>query len=157
MTTATSDAVSRQARELGNRLRTRRKALGVTMVAAAEAAGMSRVTLHRIEKGNPSVTMGAWLAAASALALDMDVHERDHRQNRPSGDPGWIPVRIPVANYPQLRQLAWQLDGATQLSPQEAFNVYERNWRHLDQDALQPDEQSLLTALQQAFGEIHDV
>ncbi|MGM0632805.1 MAG: hypothetical protein ACQETO_06475 [Pseudomonadota bacterium] len=119
------------------------------LLAAIERGEIVEITY----RGKPC----ARLAAASALALDMDVHERDHRQNRPSGDPGWIPVRIPVANYPQLRQLAWQLDGATQLSPQEAFNVYERNWRHLDQDALQPDEQSLLTALQQAFGEIHDV
>jgi len=36
----------------------KRKALRVSATVAAEAAGMSRVTLHRIEKGEPSVTMG---------------------------------------------------------------------------------------------------
>lgn len=156
-TPATSDAVAHQAQELGERIRSRRKALGVTMVAAAEAAGMSRVTWHRIEKGNPSVTMGAWLAAASALALNMAVHERGHRQRAPLGDPGWIPARIRLSDYPQLKQLAWQLDEATMLSPQEAFSLYERNWRHLDQEALQAHEQALIAALQLAFGEDHHV
>lgn len=152
-TPATSDAITRQARALGERIRTRRKALSVTMVAAAEAAGMSRVTWHRIEKGNPSVTMGAWLAAASALALDIEAHERGHSQNPQSNESGWIPSRIRLSDYPQLKQLAWQLDDTTLLAPQEAFNLYERNWRHLDQDALLPHEQALITALQQAFGE----
>lgn len=156
-TPATSDAVSRQARELGDRIRSRRKALGVTMVAAAEAAGMSRVTWHRIEKGNPSVTMGAWLAAASVLALDLAAQERGQRADSLPDSGGWIPSRICLSDYPQLRQLAWQLEDTTLLAPQEAFNLYERNWRHLDPDALQPHEQALITALQQAFGEGRDV
>ena len=44
---------------LGAQLRAQRKALKVNATVAAEAAGISRVTLHRIEKGEPSVTMGA--------------------------------------------------------------------------------------------------
>lgn len=152
-TPATSDTVARQAQELGDRIRSRRKALGVTMVAAAEAAGMSRVTWHRIEKGNPSVTMGAWLAAASALALDMEMQARNHRQDPRPDDADWIPARIRLSDYPQLGQLAWQLDPATRLTPGEAFNLYERNWRHLDRDALQPRERALITALQRAFAE----
>jgi DNA-binding XRE family transcriptional regulator len=52
---------------LGARLRERRKALGVTVVACAEAAGVSRVTLHRVEAGNPSVTIGAYVNVAAAL------------------------------------------------------------------------------------------
>ena len=46
---------------LGERIRARRKALQVSAVDAAEAAGMSRVTLQRIERGEPSVTMGAYI------------------------------------------------------------------------------------------------
>jgi DNA-binding XRE family transcriptional regulator len=44
---------------LGMRLAQRRKTLRVSATVAAEAAGMSRVTLHRIENGEPSVTMTA--------------------------------------------------------------------------------------------------
>ena len=44
---------------LGQQIRAHRKSLRVSATATAEAAGMSRVTLHRIERGEPSVTMGA--------------------------------------------------------------------------------------------------
>jgi transcriptional regulator with XRE-family HTH domain len=60
---------------LGERLRRHRKQQGVSAVAAAEAAGMSRVTLHRIERGEPSVTIGAWLAVAQALGLRLDLQD----------------------------------------------------------------------------------
>ncbi len=56
-------------RVLGTCLAEKRKALRVSATVAAEAAGMSRVTLHRIEKGEPSVTMGAWSKAIAALGL----------------------------------------------------------------------------------------
>src|SRR5690625_633373 len=55
--------------ELGSELRSRRLALGVSAVTTAEAAGMSRVTLHRIEAGSPAVTIGAYANAAAALGL----------------------------------------------------------------------------------------
>ena len=48
-----------QLQALGAQLRARRKALRVSSTVAAEATGMSRVTLHRIEKGEPSVAAGA--------------------------------------------------------------------------------------------------
>ena len=48
---------------LGQKIRSQRKALRITATATAEAAGMSRVTLHRIEQGEASVTIGAYLNA----------------------------------------------------------------------------------------------
>lgn len=36
-------------------------------MGSAEAAGISRVTLHRIEKGTPSVTVGALMNVLDAL------------------------------------------------------------------------------------------
>lgn len=60
-------------RALGARLRATRKAQRVSAVAAAEAAGMSRVTLHRIEAGEPSVSIGHWVALADALGLVLTI------------------------------------------------------------------------------------
>ncbi len=140
--------------DLGKQIRARRKALGVNATAAAEAAGMSRVTLHRIENGEPSVTMGAYLNAMLALGLtpalldpataNKTAIEADHQ--------GWIPARIRLADYPQLKLLAWQVQGTDELTPLEAFDIYERNTRHLDSDALEPREQQLLDALRLALG-----
>ncbi len=58
---------------LGKQIRAHRKALRITATSTAEAAGISRVTLHRIENGEPSVTMGAYLNALAALGLDFGI------------------------------------------------------------------------------------
>lgn len=132
---------------LGEKLRRAREAQDVSAVAAAEAAGMSRPTLHRIERGEPGVAMGAWVALASTLGLRLDAID-------PKAAPvvAPLPERIRLAAYPQLQQLAWQLPGVEDLSPKEALELYERNWRHVDTARLTPEERSLVQALAQAFG-----
>src|SRR5678810_183314 len=98
---------------LGERIRARRKALKVGAVDAAEAAGMSRVTLQRIERGEPSVTMGAYIGAATAVGLELELVEARERQRGAGGARGKppFPARIRLADYPQLKKLAWQLHG----------------------------------------------
>jgi transcriptional regulator with XRE-family HTH domain len=158
-----SKAVAEKLIELGQRIRAHRKSLRVSVVAAAESAGMSRVTLHRIEHGEPSVTMGAYLNAMTALGMELRVEVRSGSDSDSNSDacpnagvedsPGWIPARINLENYPQLKQLAWQLQGSSQLKPAEALGIYERNWRHVDTLALEPRERNLIDALRQAFGD----
>ncbi|MBE7367663.1 helix-turn-helix domain-containing protein [Ramlibacter pallidus] len=132
---------------LGARLRLRRKAQKVSAVAAAEAAGISRVTLHRIESGEPGVAIGLWVAVAGALGLALEL-----------GDPASpaaaapLPERIVLEEYPQLRALAWQLEGVQALTPAEALALYERNWKHVDRAALSAKEAALVEALSQALG-----
>jgi len=136
---------------LGGQIRAHRKALRISATAAAEAAGMSRVTLHRIEKGEPSVTMGAYLSAMAVLNMDLGIVES--AGNAPLQDcTGWIPARINLSDYPQLKQLAWQVHGGGELSPTEALSIYERNWRHIDVTSLLPREQQLIDALRSGLG-----
>ncbi len=138
---------------LGVQLRAQRKALRVNATVAAEAAGISRVTLHRIEKGEPSVTMGAWanVAAALGVQIQLQLQQNTPHSNSTHGE-GWWPVRIALADYPQLKALAWQVQGTDQLTPVEAHDIYERNARHLDLATMSEDEQALRMALQAAFG-----
>jgi transcriptional regulator with XRE-family HTH domain len=140
---------------LGKQIRAHRKALRVSATTAAEAAGMSRVTLHRIESGEPSVTMGAYLNAMEAQSINFGIIKPiDLVATAPSEDhKGWIPVRIRLADYPQLKQLAWQVHGTDELTPVEALGIYERNWRHVDVQALEPQERDLIDALRFGFGE----
>jgi len=139
--------------ELGHQIRTHRKALRISATTVAEASGMSRVTLHRIEKGEPAVTMGAYVNVMVALGLSfgllmpaglIESHSEVSRE-------GWIPARIRMGDYPQLKQLAWQVHGSETLSPIEAWDVYERNWRHMDEQALTLHERQLIDALRLAF------
>ncbi len=138
-------------RTLGEQLRVQRKRLGVSAATAAEAAGMSRVTLHRIERGEPSVTMGAYVNAAAALGLELGVVGPQPPQPPRSQEAG-VPLRIRLADYPQLERLAWPFQGAGDLSPAEALNLYERNWRHIEQGSLAPHERALIQQLVASTG-----
>ncbi|MFV0493828.1 helix-turn-helix domain-containing protein [Mycobacterium sp.] len=73
---ATTDWTNRALAEIGEELRGRRKELRISAATAAEAAGVSRVTLHRIESGTPSVTVGAYMNAAAALGLQLELGPR---------------------------------------------------------------------------------
>lgn len=128
---------------LGARLRERRKALGVTVVACAEAAGVSRVTLHRIEAGNPSVTIGAYSNVAAALGLHLVVPVLD--------GPKTGPTTVTVGDYPGLRALAWQTEAGTTITETEALNLYERGWRHLDQESLTDVERAFIQHLADTY------
>ena len=148
----TPEQCSAQLQALGAQIRVQRKALRLSATVTAEAAGLSRVTLHRIEKGEPSVTMGAWCNAMAALGMGLQAVPGAASGAKPTPDrTGWIPARVPLADYPQLRALAWQVHGTDTLTPAEALGIYERNARHLDLQAMSADEQALLDALQLAL------
>jgi len=146
------DTSTHRLKALGASIRSQRKMLRISAIATAEAAGISRVTLHRIEKGEASVAIGAYCKTLTVLGLDF--HTTPANAGRPDAPPertGWIPARIALADYPQLKNLAWQVKGIDMLTPSEALDIYERNARHLDSENLIPAEQDLLQALRLAF------
>jgi transcriptional regulator with XRE-family HTH domain len=158
-TALADDAMTAQLQALGAQIRARRKALHLSATVTAEAAGMSRVTLHRIEKGEASVTMGAWCGALAALGLALEarsVADANPPNPQPPDRTGWIPARVALADYPQLRALAWQVHGTDTLTPTEALDIYERNARHLDLQAMSANEQALLQALRLALSRTPD-
>jgi transcriptional regulator with XRE-family HTH domain len=137
---------------LGEQLRAQRKRIGVSATTVAEAAGMSRVTLHRIERGEPSVTMGAYLnAAALRLELGVAAGPAPAQAGRSKGEEA-LPEGIRLVDYPQLARLAWQFQGASEVTLAEALNLYERNWRHIEQDAPAPPERRLIERLVASLG-----
>lgn len=149
----TSISAAEQLAALGACICARRKTLKVSATALAEAAGMSRVTVHRLEQGEPSVTMGAYTNALAALGMRLVVTEV---QAKPSPEvfdnkAGWLPARVRLADYPALKRLAWQVQGTDELTPREALGIYERNWRHLNEAELLPREKQLIDALRLAF------
>ncbi|HBJ72730.1 MAG TPA: XRE family transcriptional regulator [Actinobacteria bacterium] len=131
---------------LGFRIREQRKQLGLSIISAAQAADLSRVTWHRIERGEPSVASGAYARAMEVLGVPMSDPATANASNDRDLE-NWIPVRIEIDRYPQLRRLAWHAREGAKLTPREALNIYERNWRHLDETALSVEERALIDAL----------
>lgn len=146
-----SKTLEKKLQELGQRLRERRKELGVSATTTAEAAEMSRITLNRIERGEASVAMGAYMSVAAALGLDLGIQDARGRKSSASVK-GKLPKKIKIASYGQLRKLAWQLKDTTELTAQEALDLYERNWRHVDVKKMNNKEKKLLELLLASFG-----
>ena len=153
MLTVKPSAAEETATRLGNAIRTRRKALGVNATATAEAANISRVTLYRIENGESSVSMAAYLKVLTALGLDLQVFDVLQGPTLRQQEQASIPVRISLMKYPILKSLSWQVHGTDSLTPQEAWDIYDRNRRHADLDSADPDELALIDALQQVFAQ----
>ncbi|MES2631547.1 MAG: helix-turn-helix transcriptional regulator [Pseudomonadota bacterium] len=85
--------------QLGERLRRARKSQGLSAVALAERAGVSRMTLSSVEAGQPAPTMGTYLRVLSALGLSGDlalVASGELRSGVPSTSA--TEVVIPAAN-----------------------------------------------------------
>ncbi len=144
--------------EVGARVRKQRKALKVSAGAAAAAAGMSRQTLSRIERGEPSVTMGAYVNALQALGLTLEIGAERSASDPPAADSpqnGVAVASVRLSDFPQLRLLARHLPGARDdltIPGAQALALYERNWRHVERSTLTPQERDLIEALVNAHG-----
>tara|TARA_B100000795_G_scaffold136431_1_gene101901 strand:- start:13 stop:504 length:492 start_codon:yes stop_codon:yes gene_type:complete len=149
-----NDAISQLA-DIGQLIRQHRRSFKITANAAAQTAGISRVTLHRIEKGESTVSMGAYLNVVSALDLNLHLSakgDKDDKGYEVNGDDvGKLPVRLSFSDYPQLKELAWHVQGVDELSLVEAYSIYERNKRFLDVENLSDSEQELIELLGVAF------
>lgn len=61
-------------------------------------------------------------------------------------------MSVQLADYPQLRLLAWNRAPDALLSDEEAFGLYEREWRWVEQAALCERERALIARLTEACG-----
>jgi transcriptional regulator with XRE-family HTH domain len=68
----------------GERLRLARLRRQLSVDAACERAGISRMTLYRAEEGSPAVALGTYLRILSVLKLeaDLDLVARDDKLGR---------------------------------------------------------------------------
>jgi transcriptional regulator with XRE-family HTH domain len=124
---------------LGEKLRVRRMSQGFSAVNTSKAAGISRVTLNRVEKGESSVTAGAYFAVAKALGEEITLAE--HRKDFETLQ------EIRLRDYPGFKQIAWHLSDDSTLSPDDVWNLFGRNLRFLDWNALSGEELHYLAVL----------
>ena len=58
--------------QMGENIKLARKRRKLTTIQVSERAGIDRTTLYNIEKGNPSVSMGAYFNVFRVLGLHED-------------------------------------------------------------------------------------
>jgi transcriptional regulator with XRE-family HTH domain len=122
--------------QFGQALRAERKRLGLTQAEVARRARLPRQKLIQVEQGRPGVAMAAYAAVMAALGLA----------------PAVKPAEVPLADYPQLRRLAWNRPGADTISERDALALYERHWDLVDPEHLIARERALLENLVERHG-----
>jgi hypothetical protein len=61
-------------------------------------------------------------------------------------------TKLIPADYPELKMLVWSRDPARPIAAEDAFALYERNWRFVDKDNLTKCEAQLIDDLTREFG-----
>ncbi|WP_137917074.1 helix-turn-helix transcriptional regulator [Hydrogenophaga sp. 2FB] len=150
--------------DLGARLRLARKRRGLSAEKVALAAGITRVTLNRLEVGAPeAATLGTLTKVLGALGLSADLMllARDDKVGHRLRDTQLLepkktrlPSLISLQDLPHLREAAaWHIrnpDAA--LTPAEVYELYERNWRHIEPGKIVGKEAKLLKQLTKTIG-----
>ena len=77
--TAFPHPLAKQLRELGERLQLARLRRRYSAATVAARAGVTRMTLYKVEKGEPGVSMGTYANVLRVLGLpgDLDLVARD--------------------------------------------------------------------------------
>lgn len=57
-----------------------------------------------------------------------------------------------IGDFPQLRLIAWNRHPQDTITGEETFDLYERNWRFVDEKALLPHERALISRLTLEYG-----
>lgn len=60
-------------------------------------------------------------------------------------------IMVNINQYPQLRLIAWNRHNEF-IDEAEALELYEVNWRFIDQQNLSPQEQELINKLVNQYG-----
>lgn len=94
--------------------------------------------------------MGAYLNALAVLGLDFRILSPAQPMPESTDHKHGTPALIRLDEYPQLKQLAWQVHTDT-LTPAEALSIYTRNKRHIDEQAMEERERELVKALHLAL------
>lgn len=63
------------------------------------------------------------------------------------------PATLTIGDYPELALLAWNRRPEDVITAEEAFALYESNWRFVDVDQLTDQERDLIAGLTETCGQ----
>lgn len=141
--------------ELGTVLKAFRREQGINQTLLAETLGMDRRTLSKLEKGDPSISMGTairvWRSLGFFCELRSPTEQEAYAQEL---ETSYLPMKIALADYPVLRRCSWQLQESDLISPRMAFRLYQDKKSDLDKSVMSRKEQNLIGCLEQVYGDL---
>ena len=61
-------------------------------------------------------------------------------------------TKVRISDYAELKSVSWFRDTDTLISEDEAFRLYESQWKHLDLSRMNDDERAFLDRLVDQYG-----
>ena len=59
---------------------------------------------------------------------------------------------VKIADYPQLKFICWNFKDDACMDDSLILSLYERNWRYIEQDKLEPKERQFIDRLVMEYG-----
>ncbi len=106
----------------------------------------------------PTASVGSWQATTAAvdnsapLATRPESIYKSGKAVQTNGATSGVAMQIHLADYPQLKLLAWNRRDDDLVEEEEAFALYERNWHFVEEEKLSLNERQLIERLTTLFG-----
>lgn len=144
--------------QLGQSLRAFRKMHGITQVILAESLQIDRRTLAKLENGDPNVTLGTafkvWKELEFELELRSPAQQEAHQEHM---NKNYLPMQIPLADYPVLKRCSWQLQANDSVTPQMAYRLYQDKKADIEPRFMSRKESNLFNCLEEVYGPINPI
>lgn len=139
--------------EFGTLVKAFRREHGINQSILAETLGMDRRTLSKLEKGDPSISMGTAIRVWRSLGFSCELRSPTEQEAYAQEfETNYLPMKIALADYPVLRRCSWQLQESDSISPRMAFRLYQDKKSDLDKSVMSRKEQNLIGSLEQVYG-----
>lgn len=138
-----------QAIQVANQFKNNRIAAGLTQEDLAQQAQINRQNVLDLESGK---NVGLYIIVKIMAILDLEIGK--HHQNATFIAPAKKRVRnitIDASKYPQLKMMLWDRR-EKKLKERDAFYIYEKNIKFIDNLNIEPSELKLIQNLTKKFG-----
>ncbi|MDP3087668.1 MAG: helix-turn-helix domain-containing protein [Methylotenera sp.] len=135
--------------QVANLFKNNRIAAGLTQEDLAQQAQINRQNVLDLESGK---NVGLYIIVKIMAILDLEIGK--HHQNATSIAPEKKRVRnitIDASKYPQLKMMLWDRR-EKKLKERDAFYIYEKNIKFIDNLNIEPSELKLIQNLTKKFG-----
>ncbi|WP_375700176.1 hypothetical protein [Pseudophaeobacter sp. TrK17] len=61
-------------------------------------------------------------------------------------------MKIEISDYPQLQALCWFRKQHGEIDEQDALQIYDRNWRHINRRKLAKPDITFIRSLKERYG-----
>ena len=141
--------------DIGCKVQQFRKSHNLTQAILAESLEVDRRTLAKLERGDPSISLGTAFHIFNNLGFSVTVNSTSEQEAKAEAfDKHYLPIHIKLADYPVLKRCAWQLKAEDSVTPPVAYQLYQDKKSDFAKSNMSRKEQHLIGCLELVYGSL---